>query len=131
VTTYRHLHHLESTVAGTLREDVRLSDVFLATLPGGSITGAPKRAALRFIRRLEPVARGPYTGAAGYVRGDGKAVFNVAIRTAVVRPGSIAYHAGGGIVWDSEPLAEWEESETKSREFFRALADVAGPSEVK
>ena len=129
VTTYRHLHHLESTVAGTLRPEVRLSGLLAATLPGGSITGAPKRAALGFIRRLEPVARGPYTGAAGYVRGDGKAVFNVAIRTAVVRGGSVAYHAGGGIVWDSEPLLEWEETETKSREFFRALAAAAGPSE--
>ena len=102
----------------------------MATLPGGSITGAPKRAAVGFIRRLEPVARGPYTGAAGYVRGDGTAVFNVAIRTAHVSVGSVAYHAGGGIVWESEPLREWEETETKSREFFRALAAAARPSEV-
>jgi anthranilate/para-aminobenzoate synthase component I len=125
VRTFRHLHHLESTVAGTLRPGARLSDLLSATLPGGSITGAPKRAALGFIRRLEPVARGPYTGAAGYVRGDGTAVLNVAIRTAVVRGGGVAYHAGGGIVWDSDPAAEWAETETKSREFFRALAAAA------
>lgn len=130
VKTFRHLHHLESTVAGSLRTGARLSDLLAATLPGGSITGAPKRAALGFIRRLEPVPRGPYTGAAGYVRGDGRAVLNVAIRTAVVSADTVAYHAGGGIVWDSEPLPEWEETETKSREFFHALAAGAGASEV-
>lgn len=130
VRSFRHLHHLESTVEGTLRAGTRVSDLLLATLPGGSITGAPKRAALGFIRRLEPVARGPYTGAAGYVRGDGTVVLNVAIRTAVVTADTVAYHAGGGIVWDSDPVAEWEETETKSREFFRALAAAARPSEV-
>lgn len=129
VRSFRHLHHLESTVAGTLRPGTRLSDLLVATLPGGSITGAPKRAALGVIRVLEPVARGPYTGAAGFVRGDGRAVFNVAIRTAVVDGGTVSYHAGGGIVWDSDPLLEWEETETKSREFFRALASAARESE--
>ena len=129
VRSFRHLHHLESTVAGTLRPGAALSDLLSATLPGGSITGAPKRAALGFIRDLEPVARGPYTGAAGYVRGDGRAVLNVAIRTAVVSEDRVAYHAGGGIVWDSDPALEWAETETKSREFFRALAAAARESE--
>ena len=127
--SFRHLHHLESTVAGTLRAGARLADLLVATLPAGSITGAPKRAALGFIRRLEPVPRGPYTGAAGYVRGDGTTVLNVAIRTAVASGGSVAYHAGAGIVWDSDPAAEWAETETKSREFFRALA-AAGAGEA-
>ena len=63
------------------------------------------------------------------MRGDGAAVLNVAIRTAVVSGGSVAYHAGGGIVWDSDPAAEWAETETKSREFFRALA-AAGAGEA-
>lgn len=130
VRSFRHLHHLESTVAGTLRAGTRLSDILVATLPGGSITGAPKRAALGFIRRLEPVARGPYTGAAGFVRGDGTAMFNVAIRTAILLGETVSYHAGGGIVWDSDPLLEWEETETKSREFFRALASAAREREV-
>ena len=131
VKSYRHLHHLESTVAGSLAPGAGLSDLLLATLPAGSITGAPKRSALEFIRRLEPAPRGPYTGAAGFVRGDGTAVLNVAIRTAIVSGGAVAYHAGGGIVWDSDPRHEWEESETKSREFFRALAVAAGESEVR
>ena len=124
--TFAHLHHLESTVEARLTPRARLSDVLRATLPGGSITGAPKRAALGFIRRLEPVTRGAYTGAAGYVRGDGRAVFNVAIRTAIAGRGTVDYHAGGGIVWDSDAAMEWEETLTKSREmeaFLRARAE--------
>ena len=120
--TFRHLFHLESLVAGRLRSDVALSDVLLATLPAGSITGAPKRASLRFIRELEACPRGVYTGAVGYVRGNGRAVFNVAIRTAVVTPGAVDYHAGGGIVWDSDAGLEWDETETKSRELFAVIA---------
>lgn len=125
--SFRHLHHLESTVKARLRADARLSDVLRATLPGGSITGAPKRAALGFIRGLEPVPRGAYCGAAGFVRGDGRAVFNVAIRTAIASRDTVDYHAGGGIVWDSRPDAEWREVESKSREFGAAMAAlVAG-----
>jgi para-aminobenzoate synthetase component I len=123
--SFRHLHHLESTVEARLRPGARLSDVLHATLPGGSITGAPKRAALRFIHDLEPVPRGAYCGAAGFVRGDGRAVFNVAIRTAVVGRDTVDYHAGGGIVWDSNAEAEWRETETKSREFGAAMAALA------
>ncbi len=120
--TFAHLHHLESTVEARLAPRTRLSDVLRATLPGGSITGAPKRAALGFIRRLEPVARGAYTGAAGFVRGDGRAVFNVAIRTAITGRDTVDYHAGGGIVWDSNASAEWAETLTKSREMEAFLA---------
>jgi len=120
--SFRHVHHLESTVVSRLREGATLGDVLRATLPAGSITGAPKRASLGFIHRLEPVPRGPYTGAIGYVRGNGRAVFNVGIRTAVLSPGTVDYHAGGGIVWDSDPEAEWRETEDKSREFSAVLA---------
>ena len=120
--SFRHLHHLESAVQARLRPGTGLADVLRAALPGGSITGAPKRAALRFIHDLEPVARGAYCGAAGFVRGDGRAVFNVAIRTALVGRDTVDYHAGGGIVWDSRPDAEWREMESKSREFGAAMA---------
>ncbi len=123
--SFRHLHHLESAVQARLRPGIGLADVLRATLPGGSITGAPKRAALRFIHGLEPVARGAYCGAAGFVRGDGRAVFNVAIRTAIVGRDTVDYHAGGGIVWDSQPDAEWREMESKSREFGAAMAALA------
>ena len=124
--SFRHLHHLESLVAARLAAGVRLSDILRATLPGGSITGAPKRAALGFIRRTEPCARGAYTGAAGFVRGNGRAVFNVAIRTAIVHGGFVDYHAGGGIVWDSDPTSEWAEVETKSREFEALVGSGSG-----
>ena len=80
----------------------RPSELLRAMLPGGSITGAPKRAALGFIRRNEPVPRGAYTGVAGWVGGDGRIVLNVAIRTAILHGSRVDYHAGGGIVWDSE-----------------------------
>jgi anthranilate/para-aminobenzoate synthase component I len=130
LTSFRHLHHLESTVEARLRPDVRLSDVLRATLPGGSITGAPKRAALRFIHDLEKVPRGAYCGAAGFVRGDGRAVFNVAIRTAILGRDTVDYHAGGGIVWDSNAEAEWRETEAKSREFGAAMAAL-GTGEVR
>ena len=127
--SFRHLHHLESTVEARLRQDVRLSDVLRATLPGGSITGAPKRAALRFIHDLESVPRGAYCGVAGFVRGDGRAVVNVAIRTAILSQDTVDYHAGGGIVWDSSAEAEWRETEAKSRE-FGAVMGALGAGEV-
>jgi para-aminobenzoate synthetase component 1 len=95
-------------------------------LPGGSITGAPKRAALAFIRRGEPVPRGAYTGVAGWVGGNGRVVLNVAIRTAILHGSRVDYHAGGGIVWDSEAASEWRETETKSRE-FEAVLERLGP----
>jgi anthranilate/para-aminobenzoate synthase component I len=123
--SFRHLHHLESTVEARLRPDARLSDVLRATLPGGSITGAPKRASLRFIHDLEGVPRGAYCGVAGFVRGDGRAVFNVAIRTAILGRDTVDYHAGGGIVWDSNAEAEWRETVVKSREFGVAMAALS------
>lgn len=128
--SFRHLHHLESTVRGRLRSDVRLPEVFHALLPAGSVTGAPKRAALRIIHALEPSPRGPYTGAVGYVRGNGRLVFNVPIRTAILSASGIDYHTGGGIVWDSDPSLEWEETETKAREFEVALIALGGQREV-
>src|ERR1017187_4778294 len=122
---FRHLHHLESAVQARLRRGTGLAAVLRATLPGGSITGAPKRAALRFIHDLESVPRGAYCGAAGFVRGDGRAVFNVAIRTAILGRDTVDYHAGGGIVWDSQAEAEWGETEAKSLEFGAAMASLA------
>ncbi len=124
--SFRHLHHLESTVTARLKPGTRPSDLLSAMLPGGSITGAPKRAALGFIRRSEPVPRGVYTGVAGWVGGDGRIVLNVAIRTAILHGSRVDYHAGGGIVWDSEAASEWRETETKSREFEAVLGRL-GP----
>jgi para-aminobenzoate synthetase component 1 len=115
------VHHLESTVRGRLRPGATLDALFRATFPPGSVTGAPKRAAVAAIRGVEPEPRGIYTGAVGFIDRRGRAAFNVAIRTAVLAGGSIRYHAGGGIVWDSTAQAEWEESRLKAEEFFRML----------
>jgi anthranilate/para-aminobenzoate synthase component I len=112
------VHHLESVVTGRLRPGVSARELLRATFPPGSVTGAPKRAAVAAIRSLEPVPRGVYTGAAGYIDSRGKAAFNVAIRTAVATGGGVRYHAGGGITWDSVAAREREEIGWKAAEFF-------------
>jgi len=119
--SFPSLHHLVSTVSGRLAPGTRLADVLRATFPGGSITGAPKIRAMEIIDELEPVGRGFYTGAVGFIGFDGRAVFNLAIRTAVATPGRFTYHAGGGIVADSIPAREYDETLLKARAFFAAL----------
>ena len=121
VRTLAHVHHLESTVRAQGLHDVSLSDLMAALFPGGSITGAPKRAAVGMIRRLEPVPRGVYTGAIGFCDHRGRVALSVAIRTAIVTPRSARYHAGGGIVWESDPVSEDDESFAKSTAFLRYL----------
>jgi anthranilate/para-aminobenzoate synthase component I len=112
--------HLVSTVRGRLRRDVGLARLLEATFPGGSITGAPKRRAMQIIDELEPVARGPYTGATGWLGAAGDLDLTVAIRTALVRGGAggcLSVSVGGGIVVDSTPEDEWAETEVKARAF--------------
>jgi para-aminobenzoate synthetase component I len=119
--------HLVSLVEGRLREDVSLAELLAATFPGGSVTGAPKLAALDEIARLEPVGRGASMGALGTIRGNGDLELALTIRTFAVAAGQIHLWVGGGIVWDSEPQAEIEESWTKARPL---LAAVGAPLEV-
>ncbi len=119
--TFTSLHHLVSKVSGRLRPSTSLADILRATFPGGSITGAPKIRAMEIIEALEPVCRGFYTGAIGFIGSDGRAVFNLAIRTAVASRQQITYHAGGGIVADSVPEREYEETLLKAQPFFAAL----------
>jgi anthranilate/para-aminobenzoate synthase component I len=126
VRTLAHVHHLESTVRAEGLGDVTLAEMLGALLPAASITGAPKRAAVGMIRQLEPVARGVYTGAIGFHDFRGRTELSVAIRTAIVTPDSARYHAGGGIVWESDPAAEDDESIAKSAAFLRY---VQGASE--
>lgn len=113
--------HTVATVEGRLRPGVGAAEILRATFPGGSITGAPKVRAMEIIEELEPVRRGVYTGAIGYIGLDGRIDLNIAIRTAVVRDGSAHFHAGGGIVADSDPALEWAESIAKGRGIARAL----------
>lgn len=125
------LHHGVSTVTGELHPARSPEDLLRAMWPGGSITGAPKVQAMTMIRQLEPVRRGLYCGAIGYIQGE-RQCWNLAIRTATVteptdgRPASIGYGCGGGIVADSQPRAELREALVKSRSFRQALRSGRG-----
>jgi len=123
------LVHLVSTVRGRLRPGTGWADLLEATFPPGSVTGAPKLAALDVIAALEPVSRGIYCGAVGWVDADrGEADLNVAIRTFWAADGELHLGVGAGITWDSDPLAEWEETELKARQL---LAVAAGESAAR
>ena len=108
--TLEQVHHLDSTVAGTLREDCDAIDALAACFPGGSITGAPKKRAMEIIRELEPQKRGIYCGAIGWLGTNGESSFNIAIRTLVREHDRLTYQVGAGIVADSQPQAEYEET---------------------
>ncbi len=125
---FPQVFHLTSTVEGRLRRGATAVDALRELFPGGSITGAPKIAAERVLASLEPGPRGPYTGALGWFSFGGHADCAIAIRTAVVRRGRLTWGTGGGIVADSEPAAEWAETEAKTRGLLAALggADPAG-----
>ncbi|MDO8614859.1 MAG: aminodeoxychorismate synthase component I [Dehalococcoidia bacterium] len=119
--TYATVHHLTSTVQARLGADRDLVDLLRATFPGGSITGAPKIRAMEIIDELEPVARGVYSGSIGYVTFGGEMDVNIAIRTMVVKPGTAYFHVGGGIVADSDPAQEFEETLHKGAAMARVL----------
>ncbi|MCK6555191.1 anthranilate synthase component I family protein [Candidatus Binatia bacterium] len=121
IESFPTLHHMVSRVSGRLRSDVSLAGLLRATFPGGSITGAPKVRAMQIIDALEPVPRGFYTGALGWIRADGSSVWSLLIRTAIATPGLLTYHAGGGIVADSGIDSEYEECLLKARPFFAAV----------
>lgn len=110
-----HVYHLVSTVTGTLREDVDHLEALRAAFPGGSITGAPKKRAMEIIAELEPVPRGLYTGAIGYMGFNGESQFNIPIRTLVRDGDMLHYHVGAGIVADSDPCEEFEETLHKAK----------------
>ena len=115
------VEHLVSTVEGRLRPDVGLAELLEATFPGGSVTGAPKIAAVDLIAQLEPVGRGASMGALGWVRGNGDLELALTIRTFAVAEGRLHLWVGGGIVWDSEPAEEIEESWTKAEPLLARL----------
>ena len=127
------LFHLEShptvfqsvsTVRARLREGADVLDAVRAAFPPGSMTGAPKIAAMEILRALEPDPRGPYAGALGYFDARGGADLSVVIRTAFIRDGRAWLHTGGAIVHDSEPSSEWDEAEAKVRSLVEAIAAV-------
>lgn len=116
--------HLVSTVEGRLRGGVRLAEILAATFPGGSVTGAPKIAAIDLIASLEPVGRGASMGALGVLRPDGNFELALTIRTLAVVEGRAHLWVGGGIVWDSDPEAEIEESWVKARPLLAAIGSL-------
>lgn len=123
------LRHLVSTVQGRLRPGVRWPDLLAATFPPGSVSGAPKSSALRLIRALEPVPRGPYCGAVGWVDGrTRRAQLAVAIRTFWLQEGELRFGTGAGITWGSDAAAEWEETELKARHL---VALASAPAELE
>ncbi|MEO2168826.1 MAG: chorismate-binding protein, partial [bacterium] len=121
VESWSTLHHLVSTVAGRLRPDATLADILRATFPGGSITGAPKIRASQIIAELEDQAREIYTGSFFTFAGPREFDSSILIRTAIARGRRLTYHAGCGIVADSDPGREYSELWLKARPFLRAL----------
>ncbi len=118
--------HGVATIEGVLRDDATFADLLRATFPGGSITGAPKIRAMQIIDELETVRRGAYCGAVGYLDADGTMQFNVAIRTMLIKGGMAHIPVGGGIVADSDPEAEYEETLVKAKAMFEAVGIGSG-----
>jgi para-aminobenzoate synthetase component 1 len=118
------VRHMVSTVEGRLRPGVGLAELVRATFPGGSVTGAPKIAAVDQIARLEPVGRGAAMGALGTIWPNGDFDLALTIRTFAVAEGRVHLWAGGGIVWDSDPEAEVEESWVKARPLLTAVGGL-------
>ncbi|RTE66779.1 anthranilate synthase component I [Amphritea opalescens] len=124
VERYSHVMHIVSNVIGHLKPDVSVMDVLRATLPAGTLSGAPKVRAMEIIDELEPVKRGVYGGAVGYLSWNGNMDTAIAIRTAVIKDGELHIQAGAGIVADSVPDSEWDETMNKGRAIFKAVAMV-------
>jgi para-aminobenzoate synthetase component 1 len=120
LTQWSGLWHAGSTVAARLRDDVPLLELLAALVPGGSVTGAPKRAAWQLCAELEPVGRGPSMGAFGLIHPGGLDL-GLTIRTVAVEPGAVHLWAGGGVTWDSDPAAEVAEAHAKAAPVMRAL----------
>ncbi len=122
IERYSHVMHIVSNVIGDLQEDKDAFDVLAATFPAGTVSGAPKIRAMEIIDELEPVKRGVYAGAVGYISWSGNLDTAIAIRTAVIKDKLLHIQAGAGIVYDSVPRNEWDETMNKGRAIFRAVA---------
>lgn len=122
VERYSHVMHIVSNVEGRLKPGLSAMDVLRATFPAGTVTGAPKIRAMEIIDELEPVKRGIYSGAVGYISWSGNMDTAIAIRTAVIKDQRLYIQAGAGIVYDSVPENEWVETMNKARAIFKAVA---------
>lgn len=122
IERYSHVMHIVSNVTGKLKENMSAIDVLRATFPAGTVSGAPKIRAMEIIDELEPVKRGVYSGAVGYLSWNGNMDTAIAIRTAVIKDKTLHIQAGAGIVADSVPRNEWDETMNKGRAIFRAVS---------
>ena len=122
IERYSHVMHIVSNVTGKLKAGMNAIDVLRATFPAGTLSGAPKIRAMEIIDELEPVKRGIYGGAVGYIGWNGNMDTAIAIRTAVIKDGKLHIQAGAGVVADSVPRNEWDETMNKGRAIFRAVA---------
>jgi len=122
IERYSHVMHIVSNVEGDAPDGVDPVDVLMAALPAGTLSGAPKVRAMQIIDELEPERRGPYAGAVGYIGADGDRMdLAITIRTCVIANGGAYVQAGAGIVHDSVPAREWEETESKARALLTAI----------
>ncbi|HYG69413.1 MAG TPA: anthranilate synthase component I family protein, partial [Anaeromyxobacteraceae bacterium] len=124
VERYSHVMHLVSEVKGTLADGLRATDVLRAGFPAGTVTGSPKVRAMEIIDELEPARRGPYAGAVGYFDRGGDMAMCIAIRTLLANGSRVSVQAGAGIVYDSKPAAEYQETVNKARALFAAVAQA-------
>jgi len=122
VERYSHVMHIVSNVTAKLKSGMTAMDVIRATFPAGTVSGAPKIRAMEIIDELEPIKRGIYSGAVGYLSWNGNVDTAIAIRTAVVKDGRLSIQAGAGVVYDSDPDSEWQETLNKARAVFRAAS---------
>ena len=121
--TYPYVHHIVSNIKGKVREGVGVKDLIRALFPGGTITGCPKVRCMQIISELEQMPRGAYTGSLGYISQDGKIDFNILIRSFVQTGKILTFRAGAGIVYDSIPERELEETKHKAAGLVRVFQD--------
>jgi len=121
IERYSHVMHIVSNVSGKLKQGMSSMDALKATFPAGTVSGAPKIRAMEIIDELEPVKRGIYAGAVGYIGWNGNMDTAIAIRTAVIKDGELHIQAGAGVVHDSIPKLEWKETMNKGRAVFKAV----------
>ena len=126
IEKYSHVMHIVSNVEGELDREMDAIDVLRATFPAGTLTGAPKVRAMELIEAMEPTRRGIYGGACGYLSYSGEMDVAIAIRTGVLKDGMLNVQAAAGVVFDSQPESEWQETEAKARAVLRAAEIVEG-----
>ncbi|HIQ14470.1 MAG TPA: anthranilate synthase component I, partial [Leucothrix sp.] len=125
IERYSHVMHIVSNVVGKIRPELSAMDVIRATFPAGTVSGAPKIRAMEIIDELEPVKRGIYSGAIGYLAWNGNMDTAIAIRTGVIKDEILHIQAGAGVVYDSKPELEWKETMNKARAIFQAVKQAA------